>query len=174
MLRRLIARFLFYPTLVYNVLACRLFRLWHWWDCVDEHVLLGALPFASDVPALSALGVKGVVNTCLEYAGPTEAYQDVGIVQLYLPTTDYTWPSREDIERGVEFINQYVQRRQPVYVHCKAGRGRSATVVLCWLISSKQLTPEQAQAYLKKKRPQVSGRLYRRAVVRRFYADRLV
>ncbi|MFV1967705.1 MAG: dual specificity protein phosphatase family protein, partial [Pirellulaceae bacterium] len=37
----------------------------------------------------------------------------------------------------------------------KAGRGRSATMVLCWLVAKKGMTPEQAFAFLKQKRPHV-------------------
>uniref|UniRef100_A0A8R7K3P2 Tyrosine specific protein phosphatases domain-containing protein n=1 Tax=Triticum urartu TaxID=4572 RepID=A0A8R7K3P2_TRIUA len=41
------------------------------------------------------------------------------------------------------------------YVHCKAGRGRSTTVVLCYLIKYKNMTPEDAWAHTKSIRPRV-------------------
>lgn len=42
-----------------------------------------------------------------------------------------------------------------IYVHCKAGRTRSATLVACYLIERYSLTPEEAVAILTTKRPQV-------------------
>ena len=41
------------------------------------------------------------------------------------------------------------------YVHCKAGRGRSTTLVLCYLIKYCGQVPEQAYMFVREKRPQV-------------------
>lgn len=166
---RLIARLLFLPTLVWNVLLGRILGVRHWWDRVDPHVVLGAMPFRRDVPRLVAEGVRGVVNTCEEYAGPTEEYAAAGIEQLRIPTTDFQPPRLEDIQRAVTFINRFAERGESVYVHCKAGRARSATVVLCWLVAARGLTPEQAQRLLLEKRRHVSRRLTQRAVVQEFW-----
>lgn len=50
--------------------------------------IIGAAPFASlgHVKALYAEGVRGVINLCDEYRGPTEEYSNLGMKQLYLPT----------------------------------------------------------------------------------------
>ncbi|KXS14475.1 phosphatases II [Gonapodya prolifera JEL478] len=58
-----------------------------------------------------------------------------------------------------------------VYVHCKAGRSRSAAVVLAHLISRYRLTLEEALAILIRKRPQVSPHIQAMPSVRRFYED---
>jgi atypical dual specificity phosphatase len=41
------------------------------------------------------------------------------------------------------------------YVHCKAGRGRSTTLVICYLIREMRMSPEKAYAFVRNKRPQV-------------------
>ncbi|GFY92713.1 phosphotyrosine protein phosphatases superfamily protein [Actinidia rufa] len=41
------------------------------------------------------------------------------------------------------------------YVHCKAGRGRSTTIVLCYLVEHKQMTPDAAYEYVRSIRPRV-------------------
>lgn len=170
-MRWLTARILFLPTLAWNVLLGRILRLRDWWNFIDEHVIVGALPFAADVDALRAQGVRAVVNMCEEYAGP-RGYEQAGIEQVRLPTIDFTPPSIEDVNRGVAFIQHHVARRQTVYVHCKAGRGRSATVALCWLIDARGLTPQQAQDRLIQMRPHVNHHLAERDVVRQFWASR--
>ncbi len=167
---RFVARLIFVPTLAWNMLLGRLLRVRNWWDDVNEHVVIGALPLASDVAALRSAGVTAVVNTCEEYAGPERAYQEAGITQLRLPTVDFTPPKIEDIERGVAFIESEIGKDGKVYVHCKAGRGRSATIVVCWLIASHDMTPEEAQACLVDKRSHVNKGLANRPVVREFYA----
>jgi atypical dual specificity phosphatase len=164
---------LFYPTLGWNFLLGRTFQVRRWWDEIDDHVLMGAFPFARDVPRLAEAGVRGVVNTCREYAGPVAAYQAAGIHQLHIPTVDFQPPRLEDILRAVDFIDDHVGRGQRVYVHCKAGRGRSATVVMCWLMAARGMTAEEAQAHLLLKRPHVLRTLYRRQVVKDFWSARL-
>jgi atypical dual specificity phosphatase len=41
------------------------------------------------------------------------------------------------------------------YVHCKAGRGRSTTIVLCFLIKYRNMTPEAALDHARSVRPRV-------------------
>lgn len=170
LVRRWVARLLFVPTLGWNLLLARVLHLRHWWDQIDAGVYLGALPLARDVPQWAALGVSAVVNMCEEYAGPEAAYRHAGIEQLRLPTVDFTSPSLDQVQRGVAFMNDQLARGRGVYVHCKAGRARSATVVLCWLVATRGMSPEAAQAWIRTRRPHVHPRLARRAVVRQFCA----
>jgi atypical dual specificity phosphatase len=88
--------------------------------------------------------------------------------QLHIPTVDYTAPSLADVERAVAFMAEAAARRERVYVHCKAGRGRSATVVLCYLVYAHRVAAREGQAWLLRVRPHVSRHLYRRPVVLRF------
>ena len=41
------------------------------------------------------------------------------------------------------------------YVHCKAGRGRSTTIVLCYMVEYKHMTPAAALEYVRSRRPRV-------------------
>jgi len=170
--RTILIRALFLPTLVYNVILNRILRVRHWWDAIDDHVLLGALPFPSDVARLHREGVRGVVNTCVEYGGPVAAYRKHGIEQLHIPTLDFSPPRRVDIDAAVAFIGRCVDAGDKVYVHCKAGRGRSATVALCWLVARHGMAPEEGQRRLEERRPHVNRGVFRREVVQSFAADR--
>ncbi len=167
----LYARLVYWPTLAWNVLLGRTLKVRDWWSRVDDHVILGAVPFRSDVDLLHGEGVAGVINTCHEYGGPCTDYERVGIVQLHLPTIDFTPPTLEDVTKGVEFIRQHAESGRTVYVHCKAGRARSATVVACWLIASRGITPEEAQKILLDCRPFVLPRIARRQVVLDYHAS---
>ena len=172
--RWIYARILFYPTLVFSMFLSRVIGIRNWWDQVDEYVILGALPTQSDIPKLKNMGIKAVLNVCEEHAGHKEAYFAAGIEQLRLPTIDYTTPSLKTVQRGVEFIDSYVAQGHKVYVHCKAGRGRSATIVLCWLIKSKHFSPPSAMEFLLRKRPHVNNQICRRKVVKEFVENGLM
>lgn len=165
------ARFFFYPTLILNILLCKVFGLRNWYDRIDEYVILGALPCKHDIPRLKKMGVRAVLNVCEEYSGPEEAYAAAGIEQVRLPTIDYTSPSLSTVRQGVCFIEKCVSSGDLVYVHCKAGRGRSATIVLCWLIKAKRIKPNEAMNFLLERRPHVNKKLDKRKVVREFLAE---
>jgi len=167
-MRPILARSLFLPTFAWNYLQARLLHRRHWWDSVDPNVILGALPLKRDVPELAKLQVRSVINMCQEYPGPKEAYKQHNIEQLWLPTVDFNPPSIEAVQKGVEFLHQKTKQNQRVYVHCKAGRARSATIVICWLVKHRGMNPEQAQAHLLACRPHVNPRLLSRPVVREF------
>ena len=167
-MRPILARSLFIPTFAWNYLLGRILHRRNWWDPVDPYVILGALPLKSDVPKLADLQVRGVINMCQEYPGPRADYAKHHIEQLWLPTVDFNPPCLEFVQRGVEFLQNKTQKHQKVYVHCKAGRARSATIVICWLVKHRGMSPEQAQAHLLSCRPQVNPQLLQRPVVREF------
>jgi len=129
---------------------------------------VGAFPFRRDVAGLAAAGVQAVVNTCEEYGGPTTEYQKYGIEQFHMPTIDFTHPAYDDVCRAIEFIEEKVEDKKTVYIHCKAGRGRSATVAICWLMKHFGLTADEAQFVMLEKRPHVNAKLTERPVVQRY------
>ncbi|XP_043717247.1 phosphatidylglycerophosphate phosphatase PTPMT2-like [Telopea speciosissima] len=152
------ARVLFYPTLLYNVVRNKIQSEFRWWDGVDEFILLGAVPFPTDVPRLQQLGVCGVItlNEPYETLVPTSLYRARGIEHLVIPTRDYLFaPSFGDICQAVDFIHKNASFGKTTYVHCKAGRGRSTTIVLCYLVQHKQMTPDAAYEYVRSIRPRV-------------------
>ena len=164
----IVARTIFYPTLCWNMLLGRWLKVRNWWDEVDPNVIVGAFPFARDVSKMAEAGVGAVVNTCEEYAGPVEQYEKYDIRQLRIPTVDFTHPSFDDVQKAVNFMVEQIKDGRKVYVHCKAGRARSATVVLCWLIQTQGLNAEEGQDLLLRCRPHVNPRLTERPVVQQF------
>ncbi|XVF52565.1 hypothetical protein PTKIN_Ptkin05aG0028600 [Pterospermum kingtungense] len=166
------ARALFYPTLLYNVVRNKIQPEFRWWDRVDEFILLGAVPFPTDVPRLKEVGVRGVVtlNEQYETLVPTSLYQDYGINHLVIPTRDYCFaPSLTSICQAIDFIHRNASCGQTTYVHCKAGRGRSTTIVLCYLVHYKQMTPVAAYDYVRSIRPRVRLASSQWQAVQEFY-----
>uniref|UniRef100_A0A8C7WW50 Protein tyrosine phosphatase mitochondrial 1 n=1 Tax=Oryzias sinensis TaxID=183150 RepID=A0A8C7WW50_9TELE len=84
--------------------------------------------------------VRGVITMNEEYetkllCNSAQEWRAVGVEQLRLSTVDLTGvPSLQHLHRGVEFVLQHRERGGCVYVHCKAGRSRSATLVAAYLI----------------------------------------
>lgn len=148
----MLARVSFYPTLVYNVFMEKVSSR-RWYDRVDDHIILGALPFRSIAEDLvKKENIKAVVSMNEDYelllSNNKEGWAKLGVKFLQLETTDiFESPDQGKLLMGVKFINAFLptpmralpeptEKAEPgtVYVHCKAGRTRSATLVGCYLM----------------------------------------
>jgi atypical dual specificity phosphatase len=101
-------------------------------------------------------------------------WSQLGVKFLQLPTTDiFESPNQTKLRQGVSFINSFLPKESQVselpsehklndsnekgtvYVHCKAGRTRSATLVGCYLMMKNKWTPEQAVEHMRNCRPHI-------------------
>ncbi|XP_020865487.1 LOW QUALITY PROTEIN: phosphatidylglycerophosphatase and protein-tyrosine phosphatase 1 [Phascolarctos cinereus] len=148
-----LARILFYPTLLYTLVRDKVSGRGHrdWYHRIDSTVLLGALPLRSLTRRLiEKENVRGVITMNEEYetrflCNTFEEWKALGVEQLRLSTVDMTGvPTLENLKKGVQFTLKYVALEKCVYVHCKAGRSRSATMVAAYLMQVYKWNPEEA------------------------------
>nr|CAG4652272.1 EOG090X0GSS [Triops cancriformis] len=157
----MLARVSFLPTLAFNVAMEKLSDR-RWFDRMDDTVILGALPFRSMTQQLTRdEKVKGVVSMNEDYelklfSNSREEWKAAGVEFLQLSTTDiFEAPSQDKLKEGVQFIEQLKRDGSSVYVHCKAGRTRSATLVGCYLMRKNNWTAEEAVDFMAEKRPHI-------------------
>ncbi|CAO3701287.1 unnamed protein product [Rhizopus microsporus] len=58
--------------------------------------------------------------------------------------------------QAVHFIEEAKKNHEPIYVHCKAGKSRSITAILAYLVTSERWTLKQAYRHVIKARPTMS------------------
>lgn len=174
------ARITFYPTLVYNVCMEKITTR-NWYDRIDETVILGALPFKGMTKELlDDENVKAVISMNEDYelrlfANNKEDWERNGVEFLQLSTIDiFESPCQEKLYKGVQFIDNFVQRHETVYVHCKAGRTRSATLVGCYLMKRHGWDPEEAYNYMKDIRPHILLHTKQWDALRKFYENNVI
>jgi len=161
------ARVTFLPTLAYNVAMERVSAR-KWWDRVDSTVILGAIPFRSKYTEdlVKQEKIKGVVSMNEDYelalfSHQTEGWAKLDVNFLQLATTDiFCAPSQTKLRHGVEFMKEIAMDSagESVYVHCKAGRTRSATLVGCYLMEMHKREgwgPEEAVNHMRNARPHI-------------------
>lgn len=162
----------FCVALTYNEI--RSFTDWNKWDPIitfdGKTIYLGGLPLKSstrnDAEALKELGVEAVLSVTEVFEVRSEGsftstssvtpddWHELGIRQLQIPTSDFKTISIDKIRRAVEFMRWNMENGRSVYVHCKAGRGRSLLVILCFLVEHCKFTALNAYQLATKKRPQ--------------------
>ncbi|XP_072473648.1 phosphatidylglycerophosphatase and protein-tyrosine phosphatase 1 isoform X2 [Notamacropus eugenii] len=173
-----LARILFYPTLLYTLLREKVSGPAHrdWYHRIDSTVLLGALPLRSLTPRLiEKENVRGVITMNEEYetrflCNTFEEWKALGVEQLRLSTVDMTGvPTLENLKKGVQFTLKYMALEKSVYVHCKAGRSRSATMVAAYLIQVYKWSPEEAVKAIAKIRSHIHIRPRQVEILKEFY-----
>jgi len=123
---------------------------------LSERLLAGAMPHSAEhVATLHDEGVQLVINLCEEreyWVGEREAvlsaYGKARIRELHLPVKDGATIPPGVIDAAVDSGAASV-----VYVHCRGGRERSATVATALLAREQQLSIDQAMALARAGRP---------------------
>ena len=174
-LMKVTAQLLFWPTLMWNHLLVYTSKgELSWYNAVypldNEHsrgkVILGGYPWSESILTDLRDGkVDVILNTVAERSLDQKRVKNIQVIEL--PMTDFIKPDLESVLAGVELIESHVSNNKVVYVNCKAGKGRSSTIVMCWLILKKGLTAQQAQSWLQSCRPQILRNLQDRDVVRK-------
>ena len=172
---RVYSRVFFYPSLLFNfVNRCETRR---WFDRIDERVVLGALPLRTFLSALEQENIGGVLamneDFEIRYTTLSRAeWAERNIVQRQLATVDFfRAPTQQDIHTGIAFIHEIAANGRSVYVHCKAGRGRSTTVVACYLMQEHRITPEEAVRRIRERRTHIRLGAEQMNAVRTFYTN---
>ncbi|XP_032631977.1 phosphatidylglycerophosphatase and protein-tyrosine phosphatase 1 isoform X2 [Chelonoidis abingdonii] len=173
------ARLFFYPSLLYTLVRERLPGSQRpWFHRIDRTVLLGALPLrARSRRLVEEEKVRGVLTLNEEYETrflccSAQEWEAMGVEQLRLSTVDLTGvPTLENLQRGVEFVLKHREYGNSVYVHCKAGRSRSATMVAAYLIQLYQWSPQEAIEAIARVRPHILVRPRQVQVLERFHRN---
>jgi hypothetical protein len=121
----------------------------------------------SKIGALLEAGIRCVINLVEEDergAGgkPLRSYaallteeaqaRQIDLTYLRISIPDVSVPSAETMQSILDAIDAAISRGQPVYVHCWGGRGRTGTVVGCYLVRHRIETGEGALAAINRLR----------------------
>eukprot|EP01031_Cornospumella_fuschlensis_P033428 gene33428-40436_t len=141
-----------------------------WFSVVDDNVLLGAIPLKEDhyEELTKKLGVKLIISVVEPFELETrtlmgtpvkpEQWKAAGVDQVTLSCPDFIPPPFDILEKGAAIMDSYLCNGHRVYVHCKSGKGRSASVVAAYFFKYKNLDMDTVQAKLKSRRPFIFDR----------------
>lgn len=86
---------------------------------------------------------------------------------VWIPVKDHNPPQPDQLEFGVSILRKLVVMDKKVYVHCQNGHGRAPTLVAGYLVRNGK-SPEEAEAFVKSKRPSIHLEDGQRAALQNF------
>ncbi len=112
------------------------------WKKDDSHgcLFLGALPNrlrydSSEIDAVLSVNEEWETKPYgLSIPFDKKAWDSRGIAYNSIVCKDHTLLTPKEMERGADWINEQLKSGNSVLVHCRAGVGRSATVVAAYLM----------------------------------------
>lgn len=167
-----------YPTICYGM-ALEYFGYRTWYTRIDDHCVLGALPMIHNYKTIvEKENIKALLTLNedheLLYSIPKDEWLALNVSYKQMPILDYVGtPNLEQIKECVDFIDKHKKSNECVYVHCKAGRYRSALIVACFLIKDRKMEPFEVIKLLKELRPSVVLELPRQINAMNSYYDYL-
>lgn len=144
---------------------------------VGDGLVMGAYPQDSDdVAAIVAAGVTRVFNLVqdLEYdPGAREAcvaaFAVAGIEERRVELVDFGSLTPAQIEESAQAVLAWLDEGERVYVHCRAGWQRSATVVAAILALREDVSPHEALEVLRERKPTANPLAHQRADLFRWW-----
>mmetsp|Transcript_19801 Transcript_19801/g.22029 ORF Transcript_19801/g.22029 Transcript_19801/m.22029 type:complete len:164 (-) Transcript_19801:126-617(-) len=115
-------------------------------DKVIDNLYICSFYVAASSSKISHLGITHVINVC-------EASYKTHLEIIHEPLSDFGESALiAKVPRLVDFIDNAIKNGGNVLVHCMAGVNRSASVILCYLMSKKAMPLNEAFKLLSAKR----------------------
>ncbi len=150
------------------------------WNHITDNLILGALPIATEISGMgnhrdkimeaceakgSELGAVYSIVNHFEIKGENlgltpvspEDWKAKNVNHVLVPMDDFG--GNIDIhlmKKHVDDMHEVIKSGKSVYVHCKAGKGRSFSFVVAYLLINTDMDVTQIFGFLREKRPQVS------------------
>lgn len=149
---------------------------------LDERIYAGRAPVRiADVKQLMKLGVTHILDLREDhewrdgYIGQSAVtYAENRLKRLNIAIPDMQAPYMDEFDKAVEFLDQTLRHPEhKVYVHCRAGRERTAAILMAYYCFVTKKTPREALNHLQLLRPSFRPLPHQLNALRRWRLRRL-
>lgn len=147
---------------------------------VHDNLLVGAYPLdEQDVAVLERMGIERVLNLVEDQEYPPgrrdlveAALRAAGIEEHRMSLTDFGRLPAERLEPAVQEVLSWMRHGVLSYVHCRAGRQRSAAVAAGAVAIYNGLSIDEALAYVRQRKPFAEPLPHQREDLLTWWAER--
>lgn len=144
----------------------------------EGSLTIGAYPTdEADAAVLIEYGITKIINLCqdCEYWGPQRStiesvFARSGMEEFRIQIEDYSALDHQHFDQAVERVAQWLQSGEHVYLHCRAGWQRSASVAAAVIAQVEKIDIDQALAELKKRKPSAAPLEHQEAALRAWFS----
>ncbi len=166
-----------------HALPCAAVSAWfahYGYGSVGDGLFMGAYPQdADDVATIAGLGVTRVFNLVqdVEYEGDgraacVAALAEAGMREERVELIDFGNLLPGHIERAATTVRSWLGEGETVYLHCRAGMQRSATVAAAIVALDEGLEPAEALAVVRARNPRANPLVHQRQDLERWWSAR--
>jgi len=120
-------------------------------EVIEDKIWLGSGTDASNLKALESRKIKYVLNVADDV--PNYHTKDISYLNLNVQDFGQDAGISRVFDDAFNFIQEALNKKERVLIHCAAGANRSATIVIAWLMKSQNWTLAEAWQHLVEKRP---------------------
>jgi protein-tyrosine phosphatase len=144
-----------------------------WFDPITPRLWLGGAPtYARDYQFILDKNIGAVLNIRAEREDDLAFYQQHGINHLRIKVPDVMVPSADELSEAVNWIHEQIVQKRNVLIHCAKGRGRSATLLVAYLMECEGMSYDEAKELLRSQRPLTHLESRHRRRLESWYAER--
>ncbi len=95
---------------------------------------------------IAVIVILSSVAECIQKASRNlpDLYKKDGFQVIQLPVSDYSVPTKGDLDNALSMILEYAQKGYNIVIHCSAGIGRTGMFTACLARHILRLTGEEA------------------------------
>ena len=139
-------------------------KRWPWFNQITKNIFLGAVPLKSlnheklfkekNITSILSIIEEKETTKKTVFTTPINLsyWKKNDFSHLHIPIKDRYPLSSIDLQKAADFIHREVSSNKKIYVHCTAGRSRSAMVIIAYLLKYKKMDLTEAYKFLKSKR----------------------
>ncbi|GBC74790.1 hypothetical protein HRbin06_00097 [archaeon HR06] len=116
---------------------------------LDDKLAIGSRPINYEI--YKKYNIKAILNLREEGEDNLKVIDKLGFDYFRIPVKDGYYPSWEDIERALIWIEDKIKEGKRVLIHCKSGKGR-APFLACFYLLRKGYSLDEAINFIKSKR----------------------